>query len=99
MQTKIDVLERLKSNKNFLCNKYNISKLGLFGSFARDEATADSDIDILFEVEENKKLSLFDYLHLTKDLEQTFHAKVDLVRESTVKTALKPYIYKDIVYV
>jgi len=99
MQTKIDVLERLKSNKKILCNKYNISKLGLFGSFARDEATADSDIDILFEVEENKKLSLFDYLHLAKYLEQTFHTKVDLVRESTVKTALKPYIYKDIVYV
>ncbi len=99
MQTKMDVLEQLKSSKTFLSSKYNISKLGLFGSFARDEATANSDIDILFEVEENKKLSLFDYLHLAKDLEQTFQAKVDLVRESTLKTGLKPYIYKDIVYV
>lgn len=99
MQTKMDVLEQLQSNKTFLSSKYNISKLGLFGSFARDEATADSDIDILFEVKENKKLSLFDYLGLTKDLEKTLCHKVDLVRESTLKTALKPYVYKDIVYV
>ncbi len=99
MQTKIDILKQLKSSKTFLSNKYNISKLGLFGSFARDEASLDSDIDILFEVEDGKKLSLFDYLNLARDLEQTLLVKVDLVREATLKTALKPYVYKDIVYV
>lgn len=42
---------------------------------------------------------MFQYLKLNKFLEENLHSSVDLVRESTIKGALKPYIKKDLVYV
>ncbi|MGE4295458.1 MAG: nucleotidyltransferase family protein [Campylobacterales bacterium] len=95
---KDEILNFLKANKEALRSRYGVEKLGLFGSFSRNEANENSDIDILFEVGNGVKLSLFDYLKLSAYLEENLHQKVDLVREAKLKEALKPYVYKDIVY-
>jgi len=55
---KQNILDYLKSNKERYSNQFGIQFVGLFGSFARDEANKKSDIDILYEIEENKKLSI-----------------------------------------
>lgn len=44
--TKEDILDFLKTHKQELQSKYNVEQIGLFGSYARDEATPTSDIDI-----------------------------------------------------
>ena len=61
---RIEVLDYLKTHQNFYFEKYGIRFVGIFGSVARNEANKDSDIDILYTVEKDRKLSLFDYLRL-----------------------------------
>ena len=96
---KQDILNYLKSNQEYYHNQFGIQFIGLFGSFARDEANENSDMDILYRIEKNKKLSMFKYLRLIKQLEGFLHKKIDLVREETLKPQLKSYIQKDISYV
>jgi predicted nucleotidyltransferase len=97
--TKQEILNYLKSQQHNYSDKFGIKFIGLFGSFARDEANEKSDIDILYEIEENKKLSMFKYLKLINELENNFHRKVDLVRKATLKPQIKNYVYQDLEYV
>lgn len=99
MMQKQDILNYLKSNQEYYHNQFGVQFIGLFGSFARDEANENSDIDILYKIEKDKKLSMFKYLKLTKQLEENLNKKIDLVRDETLKPKLKSYIQKDINYV
>ena len=56
-------------------------------------------MDILFEVADGARLSIFAYLKLASELEAKLHFKVDLVRQSKLKEGLKPYVMKDVLYV
>lgn len=96
---KQDILEYLKSNQKYYYDQFGIEFIGIFGSFARDDSNHDSDIDILYKIEKDKKLSIFKYLELNKQLEDFFHKKIDLVRDETLKPQIKEYIQKDISYV
>mgnify|MGYP000084269348 CR=1 FL=1 len=96
---KQDILNYLKSNQEYYHDQFGVKFIGLFGSFARDEANDNSDIDILYQIEKDKKLSMFKYLKLTKQLEDYFHKKIDLVRDETLKSQIKNYIHRDIAYV
>ncbi|MBU0925311.1 nucleotidyltransferase domain-containing protein [bacterium] len=97
--TKEEILAYLKLKQQFFYDNFAIKFIGLFGSFSRDEAKDSSDIDILYHLEENKKLSMFKYLKLNSLLEEFFNRKVDLVRDDTVKPQVKSYIEKDLIYV
>jgi len=96
---KEDILNYLKSNQEYYYNQFGIQFVGVFGSFARDEAEENSDIDILYKIEKDKKLSMFKYLKLTKQLEDFFHKKIDLIRDEKIKPQIKSYIQKDLTYV
>ena len=96
---KQEILNYLKSNQEYYYNKFGIKFIGLFGSFARGEAHQKSDIDILYTIEKDKKLSLFKYLTLHKQLEDFFQRKIDLVRDEKLKPQMKSYIEKDLSYV
>jgi predicted nucleotidyltransferase len=92
------ILYILKSQKDYLQQRYGIEIIGVFGSVARGENNDNSDIDILYKFKD-KKLSLFEYMQLLSELEKKFNTKVDLVREDKIKPLLKEYIQKDIVNV
>jgi len=96
---KQDILKYLKSQQVKYNDQFGIKFIGLFGSFARDEANDNSDIDILYEIQKDKKLSMFSYLKLITKLENDFNKKVDLVRETTLKPQIKNYVYQDLAYV
>lgn len=96
--TKNAILETLKKLKPKY-QKDGVILVGLFGSCSRGEESADSDIDILYEIEKDKSFSMFKYLKYVAELEESLKRKVDLVRVEKIKPELKPYIYKDIVYV
>ena len=70
--------------------KYYVSKIGIFGSYARGEAGENSDIDILVEFE--KPIGFFKFLELEEYLSDLLEIKVDIVS----KKALKPHIGKNI---
>lgn len=89
MQLKIDQ-KRLEA----ICNEQNISYLGLFGSRVRNEASKDSDIDVLVDFSETK--SYFELARLKHALENIFNKDVDLVLKSNIKPQLKDNIYRDL---
>jgi len=62
-----------------------VQRAWLFGSFAREEETTNSDIDILVQFIPNAKISLFDYGGIVYELEQKTGRKVDLVQENMLK--------------
>ncbi len=80
----------LKKELPTLQSRYNVATLEIFGSFIRDEQTADSDLDIL--VSFSKAPSLFKFLELEDYLSSLLGVNVDLV----MRDSLKPYIGKKI---
>ena len=72
------ILEKLsKIDKN----KYSISELGLFGSYAKNVENENSDIDVLVKME-FKKGMYQNFCNLQKELKEIFHKKVDLIEKS-----------------
>lgn len=72
------ILEKLsKIDKN----KYSISELGLFRSYAKNVENENSDIDVLVKME-FKKGMYQNFCNLQKELEEIFHKKVDLIEKS-----------------
>jgi len=89
------ILHFLKEHKEELQQKYNIRKIALFGSFARDEANEKSDIDILVDMP-----SSFDnFFELKYYLEKNFNREVDLGKFKTLRLLVKEQIEKEILYV
>jgi predicted nucleotidyltransferase len=74
-----------------------ILHLALFGSTARNQADADSDVDLMAEYDPSKRLSLLDIAGLHLQLEDLLGAKVDLCTRRLIKPILKPYVEADAV--
>jgi len=92
-----NVLHILKSHKPDLARNYDLLKLGVFGSVARNMAEEGSDIDIVVET---KVPNLLRMVNLKEDLEELLHSKVDLVRyRSRMNALLKKRIDKEAHYV
>lgn len=95
--TKVEILNFLSSHKELLQKDFGIEKIGLFGSYARNEAREDSDIDLAVEIKSKNKFRSF--FALKEYLEKNLNKKVDLGIESTLKPIVKEYVSKDIIYV
>jgi uncharacterized protein len=86
----------LQLNKQNLMKKYSLKSLALFGSFVRNEATENSDLDIL--VEFDKPIGL-EFVLLADELEEILGVKVDLVTPKALKPKMFEYIKQDLEYV
>jgi predicted nucleotidyltransferase len=90
------ILNFLRSHKAEFRQKFGVTKLGLFGSYARGEATENSDIDIFVDM----KQDIFLMVHLKEILENKFHKNVDLIaNHKHIKPFLLNMINRDILYV
>lgn len=72
-----------------------IEKVWLFGSFARNEASIDSDLDLLVRFERPHKIDLFDYIGMRQDIEDLTGRQVDLVEEGQILPKIKPFIDRE----
>lgn len=94
MKTRDEVLMLIEQNQAALRN-LGVRRLGLFGSCARGEATAGSDLDFVVEFADKS----FDaYMDVKSFLEDLFHARVDLVTLTAIKPRLLPIIQRETVY-
>ncbi|MBI4931002.1 MAG: nucleotidyltransferase family protein [Bacteroidetes bacterium] len=99
MNTKEEIIQFLRNNKNFLREKFHLTKIGVFGSFARGDQKPNSDVDILIELEEEAK-NIFDLEYdLRELLKKQFNRNVDICEEKYIKSYFKPYILRDAIYV
>ena len=96
MTVKQKMLSTIDRNRQQL-KTLGVRRIGLFGSFARRQQKAKSDVDFL--VEFNKKQKTFDnYMDLKFFLEKKFKRKVDLVLKDSLKPSVRETLTKDIIY-
>lgn len=96
MYTLETILEKLRAYKPELQRKYPISRLGLFGSYARGEATESSDIDVAVELSGPMGLN---FVAMAIEIEDLFGTKVDVVPNRSIKPVYLASVEKDILYV
>lgn len=90
--TRQDIQQRLKEHQDVL-KKYTVRKIGVFGSYARGEQKADSDLDFLVTFEQ----PTFDnFMELAFYLEELFGREVDLITEGSLSPFIKPYVEREV---
>jgi hypothetical protein len=75
-----------------------ISRMAVFGSTVRGEATKDSDIDLLITLKPSNarpKLGLFKLIEIEENLQQKLGRSVDLVTEDSLSPYIRPYVEKE----
>jgi predicted nucleotidyltransferase len=95
MLSKKDILDKLKELKPLLSEEYAVKEIGLFGSFANNEASEDSDIDLLVEL--SRPIG-WQYFTLQIYLESIFGRQVDLVTKNALKEQIKDSILAQVNY-
>ena len=77
-----------------LKEEYNVSYIGLFGSYVRGENTPESDLDVL--VEFSRPPTIFRFVNLENYLSDRLGVKVDLVMKSALKPNIGKYILREV---
>ena len=75
-----------------------VKKLGLFGSFVREEQSVESDIDLLVEFEQGKK-TFDNFIQLSFFFEDLFKRRVELVTLESLSPYIGPHIMNEVEYV
>lgn len=97
VQTKEELFERLLKNKTRI-QTYGVKKLGVFGSFVRNEAKEESDIDFFIHFDPAYK-TLKNFIRLAETLEEITGRKIELVTPQSLSKYIGPYILKEVEYV
>lgn len=95
--TKDEILAKLKSAEPDLRAK-GVARAALFGSRVRGEAGADSDIDIMVEIDPAVGLGLWEYVGVIDLIEEMFPTKVDVSNRASLKPHVRPSAERDAVY-
>jgi len=90
--TKQEILDRLADNSAQL-QKFHVRRICLFGSYARQEQTKQSDIDLLVEFE---SASFDNFMNLAFAMERLFHKKIDLIMPESLSPYLKPLVEREV---
>ena len=96
--TKEEIISTLRQQKELLRTKFYVKTIGIFGSFARNEATENSDIDFLVEFDAPLQIYISNRYSLSDYLQSLFSREVDLANPSSLKPHYKERILKQAVY-
>lgn len=90
-----NVLNVLRAHKATLAQRFGVTELALFGSFARDQATDDSDVDILvrFDMPPNWQR----YFGAQGYLEDLLGRPVDLATNQDLRVEIRPYVEREVI--
>ena len=91
------VLQLLRTHKPTLAERFGVTELALFGSFARDEATERSDVDVLvrFEIPPDYRR----YFGAQFYLEDLFERPVNMACDAEIRIEIRPYVERDAINV
>jgi uncharacterized protein len=93
---KHSILEKLRSLKPALYEKYGVNELALFGSYSRDEQTQESDIDIMVDFNKPIGIEFLDVVYLLK--EEFKAAEVQVVSKNGIKEKYYDRLKHDLLY-
>ena len=95
--TRQEIIEFLADHKAEMERRFGLEKIGLFGSYARDNARAESDIDIAVQLRgENLADNFFGTLHY---LEDHLQCRIDLGLATNLRPEIREQVEKEIIYV
>ncbi len=97
MKTLSDIEQILRQSKPLLRENYQITQLGIFGSYVRGEQTEDSDVDVLIDYEHAP--TLFKLVEIHDYLSNIVGMKVDLVTKNGLKPRIRERVLSEVVYV
>ena len=92
VQTKAEVIERLQQQREQL-RALGVARLGLFGSFVRDEAGPESDVDLLVDFQEGCK-TFEGFFAVIDFLEELLGREVELLTRPGLSKYIGPHILK-----
>ena len=92
-----EVLKILRAHKGILAERFGVAELAIFGSFARDEAAEDSDLDVLVRFEGRATSKA--YFGAQFYIEDLLGRPVDLVTDKALRMELRPYVERELVHV
>ena len=90
-----DVLDILRTHKPTLAERFGVTELALFGSFARDEANDESDVDVL--VRYDGPATSRSYFGVQFYIEDLLGRRVDLVTHKALRSEFRPYVEREAV--
>lgn len=93
------ILDYLRSQKPILEHKYMFSGIGLFGSYARNEQDAGSDIDIVYKLHKGAMISYFQIIELENEMKSHLKRKVELINYKYLNPIVKYKADKEVIYV
>ncbi len=97
---KDQIINTLRRNKKILENNFNILRVGLFGSYSTNTNTADSDVDIVYELAEGKTMGLKDIYELEVFFKNLFQIdEIDLINRKYMNPIIGNEIEKTVIYV
>jgi predicted nucleotidyltransferase len=94
--TKEAIKRVLLKNKGLL-KRYKVNKIGIFGSHATGKMKKGSDVDLLVDFDET--IDLFDFFHLSDEIQQMLKTKVDLSTPDAIKPYIKPKILREVEWI
>ena len=98
MSNESPILTFLKENKDIFKKEFHVSKIGLFGSYARGEATEESDIDLLIEFD--GEVDIFETKFMIREfIKKQLGKNVDICSEKYLKSYAKDKILSEVIYV
>ena len=95
--TKNEVLHLLRAHKETLAERFGVTGLALYGSFARDQATSKSDVDVLVEFDAPPDWRR--YFGAQFYLEDLLGRPVDLAADEELRSEIRPYVERDAIHV
>ena len=94
MRTRQDVLDRLRSARPELAREFGVTRLALFGSYARGDQREDSDVDVLVEVDPSIGMRFVD---LAERIEALLGVRSDVVSRRAIAPRHWARIERDLV--
>lgn len=91
------IKEKLKELEPLIEERFQVKRVGIFGSYIKSKQKKGSDLDIL--VEFTKEPGLFKFIELEDYLSKRLGSKVDLVMKNALKPTIGKYILNEVIYV
>jgi len=99
MNERDEILAFLRAHRSELFSEYQLVKIGLFGSFAKNEYVENSDIDLIVEFQPNVENLSEKKAKIKSMIGRRFNREVDICREKYIKPYLKSQILNSAIYV
>ena len=96
MKTQSYITTKLTELKPILQQKYPVESIALFGSYARNEQTEDSDVDVMIEL--NGKMGI-EFFRMANEIEDYLGIKTDVASKNGIKPRYFEFIKPDLIYV